>query len=205
MSRSISPFAEEFAAFARADKLRPPPPRPVLFYGSSSFRLWENLGADFPDVPVLSRAFGGSTLAECVQELERLVFPYEPRALILYAGDNDLDDGAAPDTVLHHFEEFERRVRARLGGVPIAFVSVKPSPARERNLANIRKTNALVREQIAGRERTRFLDIYPQMLDAGGRPRRDLFTEDSLHMNAAGYRIWREVIGSYLNEPGVLE
>src|SRR6185369_1814803 len=97
MLPSVSPFAEEFAAFAKAEARAPLPRDAVLFYGSSSIRLWATLAEDFPGLAVVNRGFGGSTLAECVQEMERLVFPVQPRAIVLYAGENDLDQGASAE------------------------------------------------------------------------------------------------------------
>jgi hypothetical protein len=75
MSPPVSPFAEEFRAFALAEARAPLPRDPVLFYGSSSIRLWDKLAEDFRGLAVVNRGFGGSTLAECVQEMDRLVFP----------------------------------------------------------------------------------------------------------------------------------
>ena len=47
-----------------------------------------------------NQAFGGSTLEACAWFFERLVVPCYPRALVCYAGDNDLGDGRTPDQVL---------------------------------------------------------------------------------------------------------
>jgi lysophospholipase L1-like esterase len=92
-----SPFAGEFRAFALEEARAPMPRDAVLFYGSSSIRFWQTLAQDFPELAVVNRGFGGSTLAECVEEMERLVFPVQPRAVVLYAGENDLDQGASPE------------------------------------------------------------------------------------------------------------
>ena len=203
VSLAMSPFEDEFRAFALAEARAPLPRDAVLFYGSSSIRMWTTLAQDFAGLPVVNRAFGGSTLRECVAEMERLVFPVEPRAIVLYAGDNDLDQGARPEAVRACLEEFVCRVDDRLGLVPIVFISVKPSPARVANLANIRRTNALIRESIAAWPQARFLDLFPLMLQPGGKPSRELFTEDGLHLSAAGYRLWTAQVRACLAAPGL--
>ncbi|CAF3807145.1 unnamed protein product, partial [Rotaria sp. Silwood1] len=67
----------------------------VVFFGSSSFRLWSTFSQDFADVPsgVINRGFGGSSLKECWQQFKRVVLPLEPTALIVYAGENDIAGG----------------------------------------------------------------------------------------------------------------
>jgi lysophospholipase L1-like esterase len=198
-----SQFADEFAAFARADKANPQEAGSVLFYGSSSIRLWETLAQDIPGTPVLNRGFGGSTLEDCVEKMETLVFPYQPRAVILYAGDNDLDNGRSPQAVLGSFREFVRRLREHSGGTPLAFISIKPSPARRHILHLIRQTNELIRKSIDELEQTTFIDVHPLMLDADDRPRRELFADDTLHMNRKGYRVWADAVCAYLDAHGL--
>lgn len=185
---------------AEAEKNRPHPPAAVLFYGSSSIRLWTTLAADFAHLPVVNHGFGGSTLAECVQELDRLVFPVNPRAVVLYAGDNDLDQGTRPEGVAALLEAFVDRTCARLGPTPIFFLAIKPSPVRFWNIGNIRRANDLARGVIAERwPYVHFVDVFHPMLNGTGEPRRELFTEDGLHMNRAGYELWTTLVGEALS------
>ena len=200
----MSPFEDEFRAFAQAEALEPLPPDPVLFYGSSSIRLWVTLKQDFAGLPVVNRAFGGSTLRECVAEMERLVLPVRPRAVVLYAGDNDLDQGVSPEALEASAGQFMSTMDQRLGQVPVVFISVKPSPSRMWNLANIQRANVLIRESLAKWPQAHFLDLYPLMMRPDGGPRHDFFTEDALHMNASGYRMWAEQVRTCLSELGII-
>lgn len=183
-------FDAEIQAFALEDKLQPPPLAPVLFYGSSSIRLWGTLREDFPDRPLLRRGFGGSTLAECVIYCNELVVSYAPSHIVFYAGDNDLADGASPEDVLHRFQQLVHRLLHALGPIPLTFIAIKPSPARWDNIFAIRQTNALVAALIEKHEHLRFLDIFDDMITLDGHPRRELYTEDNLHMNREGYSLW---------------
>jgi lysophospholipase L1-like esterase len=197
-------FEEEFRAFARAEAAAPVMDHPILFYGSSSIRLWDTLMEDFPCVPVVNRGFGGSTLRECVAAMERLVFHLEPRAIVLYAGENDLDHGTSPEDVQDQFEEFVTQADDRLGMVPLIFISIKPSPARWWNVGAIRRTNALIRPIIAAWPQARYLDVFPHMLQADGAyPRRELYAEDGLHMSRNGYLLWATHVRGCLRELGL--
>jgi GDSL-like lipase/acylhydrolase family protein len=105
-------FEPEIRAFEAGDRAHPPPLGGVVFVGSSSIKNWTNVAADFPGVPVLNRGFGGSTLGDVVYYADRIVFPYRPRLVVLYAGDNDLTLGRTPDRVLGDYRAFVRRVRS---------------------------------------------------------------------------------------------
>jgi len=193
------PFADDIAAFQAADKAAPPPRHAVLFVGSSSIRFWKDLATDFAGTPVINRGFGGSTLPDVVRYADRIVIPYHPREIVLYAGDNDIAAGRSPEQVLADFKTFVAKVEAALPGTPIAFVSIKPSPARAALIGRMRQANALVRRFSAGRG-VAYVDVFTPMLDAKGAPRGELFGDDGLHMNRAGYTLWTKLIAPELKK-----
>ena len=188
-----------FAAFAAEDAVHPHPPGGVLFVGSSSIRLWSDLENQFKDLPVvIKRGFGGSQLSDCVKNLSRLVLRYQPRMVLVYAGDNDLAAGSAPNDVLHRFAAFVDGVHATLPATRIAYISIKPSPARAVLLPEIRTANALIRDYAKREVNVDYIDVFTPMLDADGRPRRELFRDDALHLNGDGYALWKRVIGPHV-------
>jgi lysophospholipase L1-like esterase len=190
-------YEAEVRAMEQARAAAPRPPGAVVFYGSSSIRLWSSLSADFSGVDVVNAGFGGSTLAACVYFFERLVVPYRPRSLVVYAGDNDLGDGRSPEDVLGSFRALIQKTNAMLGPIPFGFISIKPSPARWHLFESIRRANEMVRQELETRPSSYYIDVFPAMLDANGGPRRELYTEDGLHMSPAGYRLWVETLASY--------
>lgn len=198
---SSAEWAGDMARFAAEDAAHPPPRDAALFVGSSSIRLWETLAGDFPGVAVINRGFGGSEIRDSTWYADRIVVPYKPRLIVFYAGDNDIASGRSPRQLHDDFLAFVKRVRRDLPSVPIVFVSCKPSPSRARLLDAQREANALIRAEAARQKRVAFVDVFAPMLDAAGQPRAGLFLEDRLHMNAAGYAIWRDAIAPYL-QPG---
>ena len=187
-------FESEIRAFEAADHKHPPPPDAVLFVGSSSIRLWDTLAKDFPDVPVINRGFGGSQIADSTHYADRIVIPYHPRRIVLYAGDNDIAAGKSPAQVRDDFRAFVEKVRASLTDVPISFISIKPSLARWPLIDKIREANRLV-QQLAGEEKgVEYVDVFTPMLGPDGKPRPELFRKDGLHMNRKGYQLWTSVI-----------
>lgn len=168
-----------------------------MFYGGSSIRLWETLDADFPAVGAVNLGFGGSTLAACVHFFGRLVVPCSPRAMVVYAGDNDLGDGRSPTDVLDSFRELADLVSALPGGPRLSFLSIKPSPARWYLIDAIRESNRMIRSEVARRPSTFYLDIHDPMLGPDGRPRPDLYVEDGLHLSDEGYRLWKSLLSAH--------
>lgn len=171
----------------------------VIFYGSSSIRMWESLKADFPDKEVINLGFGGSTLAACVWFFDRIMSGYQPKALVIYAGDNDLGDGRNPEEVLIFFQQLMVHVKNRFGDLPCYFISLKPSPSRWPMVNQFMYTNTLIQSEISNKgSNWKFIDIYKKMLDPSGKPQTDLYQADGLHLSEKGYRLWKEIVNSFL-------
>lgn len=189
------------AAFAAADREKTPGEGGVLFVGSSSIRLWDKLEEQFSMVPlVINRGFGGSRMEDCAAYVDRLVLPYRPRMVLVYAGDNDLAEGRTPQQVADSFRRFARRVHEALPDTRIAYISIKPSPARLALLEEVRAANALIREQSRAARNIQYVDVFTPMLDARGRPRAELFRADALHLNDEGYALWKSVLVSQISD-----
>jgi len=186
-------WAPEIAKFAAADEATPFAPGGVVFVGSSSIRLWD-LAAAFPGRPVLNRGFGGTQIADSVRYVERLVIRHKPRAVVFYAGDNDLSAGRTPQQVQDDFRAFVGRVHDALPETRVAFIGIKPSIARWALIDKVREANRLVRADCDRDDRLGFVDVDAAMLGWDARPRPELFIEDGLHMSPAGYEIWNLLV-----------
>jgi esterase/lipase superfamily enzyme/lysophospholipase L1-like esterase len=199
MIAGMDVFTEEIEALRNS----PAATGRVLLYGSSTVRMWEEFRQDLSGCAVENRGFGGSTLKACADAWELLGKPLRPTAVLLYAGDNDLDQGAEPEDVLESFLRLLLAIQGRRSRrVPVCIVSIKPSPSRWHLLERIRRTNRLLEEACAAHEDAWFLDIVPCMLDGDLRPRRSLFQEDALHLTAKGYRILAEGVSLWLARIG---
>lgn len=190
-------WEEAIRAFEDADLERLPPLGANLFLGSSSIRLWD-LEASFPGYPVVRRGFGGSEVADSVRYAPRIVLPLRPRTIVVYAGDNDIARGKTPEAVRDDFQALVDLVGRELPGARVVFLSIKPSLARWHLADPMRRANDLICALADVRERVEFIDVWPVMLGADGRPRRELLLEDGLHLSADGYRLWASIVRPYL-------
>ena len=201
---SAEPFAkweQEIGAFEVADRAMPPKKGGIVFVGSSSIRLWKTLASDFPNHDVLNRGFGGSQVADAVHFADRLIIPYEPRLIVLYAGGNDLNSGKPPEQVFADFKAFVAKVHERLPETEIAFISVSGNPARWAQVEKVKALNAMVEQFAAEAPRIEFINVFPHMLASDGLPRPEIFSPDKLHLNAEGYKLWTEIVRPFLKSP----
>lgn len=171
----------------------------MLFYGSSSIRLWENLENDFPSHRVSNLGFGGSTLSACVWFFERIMYYYNPKVLLVYAGDNDLGDGRNPEEIFIFFQQLMVKSSFRFGNIPCYFISLKPSLSRWHLADQFSYTNNLIESEIIKHNGNwKFIDVYKRMLTKEGQPERSYYEPDGLHLSQEGYDLWRRVVQSHL-------
>jgi lysophospholipase L1-like esterase len=199
-SAADAPFEKEIKAFEAADQQKAPPKNAVLFIGSSSIRLWNTLDADFPGIAVINRGFGGSKIPDSTRYVDRIVTPYHPRKIVMYAGDNDIGGGRTPQQVLEAFQAFVAKVRQTMPDVPISFISIKPSLKRWKLVDQIKEANALIEKFTKSEKTLDYIDIFTPMLGSDGKPRPELFRPDGLHMVAQGYELWVSIIAPKLKE-----
>lgn len=197
---SSEKWEKDIQKFEAADKTNPPPENAVLFIGSSTIRMWKTLKEDFPNHKVINRGFGGSQIADSVYYADRIVIPYKPKMILLYAGGNDINVGKSPEAVFEDFKAFVVKVRAKLPAVRIAFMSSGPSLARWAQAEKQRKLNQLIKDYIGNDSTLDFIEAFDVFLGADGKPRPELYVADKLHNNAEGYKIRAELVRPYLEK-----
>jgi lysophospholipase L1-like esterase len=192
--------AGDVNAFAAQDVATPPPPCPLLFEGSSSIRRWTTLAADMKPYAVLNRGFGGSQISDVNAYFDRVVAPYRPRAIVFYAGDNDIHAGKTPDDVVADFKAFMALKRKALGHTRVYFISLKPSPSRLAEYPAQEDVNRQVKAMAETQHDLAVIDVVGDMMDEG-KPK-DIFVADGLHLAPAGYAIWTKDVRRVLDWTG---
>lgn len=187
----------EIERFVAQDSVDFPGVGKILFVGSSSIRTWKNIEQYFPGYDIVRRGVGGSHLEDIIYFSDRIVFPYKPRQIVLYEGDNDLKDGFTPERFLDDVKTFVRLVELHSPGTEIILLSVKPSPSRRHVEEKYLKANELMEAYAAGKEHVKYLDITAPLKD-GDRYRADMFHGDSLHVTPKAFREWARIITPHL-------
>src|SRR6478736_823385 len=161
------PFWKEIKAFKKSDSISFPAPNKVLFVGSSSFRLWNDIQKDFPGYPIINRGFGGSTLKDINFYFDDIIKPYHARQIVIYCGDNDFaDDRTLPvDSVLNRLETLVAKIRQADKNVKITYISIKPSPKRKELALKYINANERIKQTLRKMKNTSYVDVYTKMVD----------------------------------------
>ena len=193
-------FWNDIQAFKKKDSVSFPPKNAILFVGSSSFTRWTDAQQYFPSHPIINRGFGGSTLVDVIRYADDIIFPYQPKQIVIYCGENDI---ASSDTVtakiaFNRFKNLFQLIRSKLPDIPILLVSFKPSPSRWHMRDRMTKANELIRNFLKKNKNTVFVNVWEPMLGPDKKPIQELFVQDNLHMTAKGYAIWQKLIEPHL-------
>jgi lysophospholipase L1-like esterase len=197
-SRSEDPLVweEDITALESHTRSRFGPGEGVVFIGSSSIRFWETLEEDMSPIPVIQHGFGGAKLNDIVHYAQRLVNAYKPRAVVVFAGTNDIDPAASktPETLLASYQAFVGKIRADQPDLPVFYIGITPTPLRWTAWPIAQQTNQLIEEWARTDPNLHFIDTSGALMGDNGEPNPDNYIFDGLHLSDRGYSIWREII-----------
>lgn len=188
----IDQITERYADVPRDGEL-------VVFAGSSSIRMWNDLADYFPEHQVINAGFGGSQTFELLHYVDELIIGFKPKKVVIYEGENDIAAGKSVGQILVTMHDLVNTVKKALPDVEILLISAKPSISRWHLKDTYVHLNQHFEEYGEITENLEFVNIWDVMLDESGNPKGDIFLEDELHMNKAGYDLWGEVIGRYMD------
>jgi lysophospholipase L1-like esterase len=191
-------FEPAVQAYEAADKKDPPPQGAILLVGDSQFYRWKTLKEDLAGYDVVNRGIDSFQFSDILYFFDRLVRPHQARLIVLHVGGNDVHNGKSPERLLADFKTFVARVRADQPDVPIAFTSITPGPGRWEEAAARKQANRTIAEYIATQPNLHYIDLWDAMLTPDGKPREDLWVEDRVHPNHAGYLIRAEKMRALL-------
>jgi GDSL-like lipase/acylhydrolase family protein len=194
-------FEAKVVEYEATDRATPPPRNAILFAGDSQFYRWKTIHEDLPGYTLINRGVDSFQFRDLIHYVDRIVIPYAPRLIVLHVGGNDVHNGRTPAQVLEDFKGFVKRVRVKLPQVPIVYSSITPGPGRWDEAPQRRETNRVIREYVATQPDLKFVDLWDAMLTPDGKPREDIWVEDRVHPNHAGYLIRVKLTRPLLGEP----
>ena len=195
------PFENEIRAFKRQDSISFPPKNGILFIGSSSIRKWTDLELRFAGKPIIRRGVGGCELWQLVDfYMPYILFPYHPRKIFIYAGDNDIAEGKSSEFVFQEFKQLLKLIHEQLPDAKVYFMSIKKCPSRAKYYEEVVKANELIKHYLANKSKSVYIDLNTIILKKNSTtPDSALFEADYLHLNRIGYNRWQKVLEPYVN------
>lgn len=192
------PFYNEISQFKKQDSIKFPAKNAVLFVGSSTFTNWKDAQNYFPGHLIINRGFGGSSLPHVIAYADAIIFPYHPKQIVIYCGENDFTGNATAQVVVDRVKQLFTLIRNKYPKVFIAYISIKPSLSRQKYLPQMVVANRMIANMMSTMQRAQFINTYDAMFAANGEIMNDIFLKDNLHMNAKGYAIWAKIMEPYL-------
>lgn len=187
-------YSSTIANWVAQDGQSKPAEKGLVVVGSSSVRYWKRLLLDFSAWKVTQRGYGGSLIWDSVGHAGKIIIPYKPRAVLVYAGTNDIAKGTSPDEVITGYRCLVQKLRLGLGDVHVAFIGITPNPARWKQWPNSAQVNSAIKALATTAPGLHYIDIPSAFLKTGQPPSTSLFVSDKLHLNEAGYKLWTSVI-----------
>jgi len=194
-----SPWEKELNTF---DKLNGDSPQQygILFTGSSSIRFWKNPVKDFNNTKILNRGFGGSQISDLIENFDRVILKYHPKKIVIYSGDNDIQDGKSAEVVFGDFCTLYGMIKGKLPNTEIYYIAIKPSLSRWSKVLEMKKANTMINEFLNTKPNAVFVDIFPPMIGLDGKPDKKWFIEDGLHLSDEGYQLWTKILAPFIKE-----
>ena len=166
----------------------------IVFYGSSSFRLWNNLNEDFKSYNVLNYGFGGAFIEDCIRYFDRLFSNINPIAFVLYVGGNDLSLEYSNRKINSLFKILLTKIKSQFPNTKIICVSIKPSYHRIEKFKKIKKLNTIMKEELMKNGKNSYVDIFRLFLNKDEKIIKSYFVKDNLHLSKKGYEVWKKSI-----------
>ena len=166
----------------------------VVFYGSSSFRLWNNLDKDFKSYNVLNYGFGGAFIEDCIRYFDQLFSNINPTVFVLYVGGNDLSLEYSNRKINSLFKNLLTKIKSQFPNSKIICVSIKPSYHRINKFDKIKQLNTLMKEELMKSDKNSYVDIFKLFLNENEKIITSYFVKDNLHLSKKGYEVWKKEI-----------
>lgn len=202
---SINTFAQEYQKIWQTeidafDKLNGANPLQecILFTGSSSIRMWKNPAKDFNNPKILNRGFGGSQIIDLIENFDQVILKYHPKKIVIYSGDNDIQEGKSAEIVYGDFCTLYGMIKAKLPNAEVYYIAIKPSLNRWEKVIEMQKANTMINEYLNTKSNAFFVDVFSPMIDLNGKPSEKWFMEDGLHLTDEGYQLWTKILAPYL-------
>lgn len=194
-------FEKKVQEYEAADKVQAPPQGAILLAGDSQFYRWKTLHEDLPGYTIVNRGIDSFQFSDVLQFTDRLILPHKPRMIVLHVGGNDVHNGKTPERILADFKAFVEKIHEALPGTPIAFSSITPGPGRWDEAERRKQTNDTIEAYVATQPGLHFIDLWDAMLTPDGQPREELWVEDRVHPNHAGYSLRVKIMRPLLGQP----
>lgn len=166
----------------------------LIFLGDSKtegFPLQEM----FNDLRVKNRGIAGNTTKDVLSRLQNITSGH-PNKIFLEIGLNDLSENVEPQKVFNNFTLICSRIKKESPNTKIFVQSVLPTTLESKHLnSKISAYNDLIKKY-CHENNIDYIDLNPHFIFNAELNRK--YTIDGVHLNIEGYKLWKDLIVSYV-------
>ena len=224
----IQPNLRDLEASIIAYEQEPIEKGKILFYGHSLFTRWgsptwgyrrmdEDIRAKDGSLAVVNHGFGTSTSEELLYYYDRMVKPWEPRALVVATLGNDAMYSYSVEQTMGVLVRLLAWARTDFPGIKLYIVEPHPNPkGKNETIKDLWNSTKHRREKYIEmihiyaqtHDDTQVIELWnqPELFetpeDVGNfrKVRDDIFVEDKVHPNQAGYDVLGPIFREALDE-----
>ncbi len=178
----------------------------VVFLGDSITQGWgDDMGRAFGELKVANRGISGDTTRGMLVRLKEDVLALEPRAVVILAGTNDLEEKATPEVIAVNMKLLLAALKTHRADMPVILCKVFPASASKSRPADaIKKINGLYAAVVKDQPQVTLVETWKNFADEKGDAIPAEFP-DLLHPNEAGYKKWAAAIRPVMATLGLVE
>ena len=148
-----------------------------------------------------NRGISGDTANWLLARMQVSVIDIAPSEIVLMIGTNDINGGKSAEEIAKDYERILEWIATDLPQTKVFCISIIPqnheySENAAENNERIKETNAKI-EILATERGYQYINLYDELTDQEGFLKRN-YSTDGLHLSSRGYRIWTNVMKSYL-------
>ncbi len=168
----------------------------VVFLGDSITEGWSTLAQDFPNIKVANRGIGGDITSGVLYRLKADVLSLNPAAIVLLIGTNDVGEGDEGEDVAANIRLILLAIKDYNPKLKVIVCKVMPRADGNRAIytEKIQKANSLVEQFVKSEPNFALCDTWGIYTDEKGNQISEDFRPDHLHLNAAGYAVWKKAL-----------
>ncbi len=174
----------------------------VILAGSSSLEFWKNAASALSPYDIINMGVSGTTVTDWEKHYNNLIVRYNPEAIVLYVGSNDIGngyDGLSGYQTAKQTQKLIRKLQNKLPDTQIYYVSICPTIRRSGAWDDIKSCNRRMKKYCAERENLHYVDLESYYWK-GKNLKSGMYISDNLHPSAKAYQIWGKVIKSALRK-----
>ncbi len=171
----------------------PPAKVDIIFLGDSITQRceWQEL---FPEYNVQNRGIG-SDISEGVLNRLDVIYAAEPKIIFLMIGVNDISKGVSVSEYVANYREIISNIQWHTPNSSVYVQSILP--AKSIPSLKTEEWNSCLKT-LCDELNVQYIDIYSLFIDEGRTVNGDLISNDGVHLTGIGYKVWADVLKTYL-------